>query len=384
MSHIRTSKGDLSYQSEILYSGKEHIDRDKTINGLKVLQQNLDKTGIGWGPAFGTLIGIVRDNGFLPWAPSLTLFVLKEDEERFKDSIWALLDEGFALVRYERRGLYTLKREGQYFDFYMFRKVSYDLRSSGGRSFVFERFLRETVKWDFEGIPLDVPQDLDEYLSFQYGKWTNPEQTVFYDKNWLVLIMFKISTFLKNALPYKLYYRIMLREHKKGYQEFLELCIKNNIPAPKNVELSYLKTRKHRKVLTVGVYDLIHKGHVELFRRAKGLGDHLIVAVQDGDYILKYKPQANVLNSTEDRMYMVKSIRYVDEVVTYQDVDRFVEQADFDVFVSGPDQVHSGFQRAIKWCEENGKEFIILARTDGVSSSQLKEQISKKTKRENR
>ncbi len=69
--------------------------------------------------------------------------------------------------------------------------------------------------------------------------------------------------------------------------------------------------------MTVGVFDLLHKGHVELFRRAKELGDHLIVAVQDGDFIHKYKPTALIYNSTADRMYMVKSIRYVDEVITY-------------------------------------------------------------------
>ena len=133
-------------------------------------------------------------------------------------------------------------------------------------------------------------------------------------------------------------------------------------------------------MLTVGVYDLLHKGHIELYRRAKGLGDYLIVAAQDGDFILKYKPTAKVLNSTEDRKYMIKSIRYVDEVITYTDVDKIVQEVDFDVFVTGPDQCHSGFQRAIQWCEEHGKEHIVLARTDGISSSELKAKIAEKTK----
>ena len=42
-----------------------------------------------------------------------------------------------------------------------------------------------------------------------------------------------------------------------------------------------------KKVLTVGVYDLLHVGHVELFRKAKSLGDYLIVAVQDSDVVKK-------------------------------------------------------------------------------------------------
>ena len=126
---------------------------------------------------------------------------------------------------------------------------------------------------------------------------------------------------------------------------------------------------------TVGVYDRLHKGHIELYRRAKGLGDYLIVAVQDGEYILKYKPNAIVLNSTEDRKYMIKSIRSVDEVITYKDVDKIVKEVEFDVFVTGPDQCHVGFQKAISWCEENGKEHIVLGRTDGISSSELKKKI---------
>lgn len=127
-----------------------------------------------------------------------------------------------------------------------------------------------------------------------------------------------------------------------------------------------------KKILTVGVYDYLHIGHVNLFRRAKELGDYLIVAVQDSDFILKYKPNTKILYNTDERMYMVRSIRYVDEVVVYTDVDRIVKEVDFDVFATGPDQVHEGFQRAMQWCKDNGKETIVLPRTEGISSSQLK------------
>lgn len=127
-----------------------------------------------------------------------------------------------------------------------------------------------------------------------------------------------------------------------------------------------------KKILTVGVYDYLHIGHVNLFRRAKELGDYLIVAVQDSTCILKYKPNTKILYNTDERMYMVRSIRYVDEVVVYTDVDSIVKEVDFDVFVTGPDQIHEGFQRAMQWCRDNGKETVVLPRTEGISSSQLK------------
>ncbi|MBS4766345.1 adenylyltransferase/cytidyltransferase family protein [Alistipes sp. kh20] len=127
-----------------------------------------------------------------------------------------------------------------------------------------------------------------------------------------------------------------------------------------------------KKIFTVGVYDLLHAGHVLLFKRAKQLGDELIVAVQDSDFILKYKPGTKIINSTEERMFMVDSVRYVDRVVSYQDVDSIITAIDFDVFVKGPDQTHQGFQKATQWCLDHHKAVVVLPRTDGVSSTILR------------
>lgn len=128
-----------------------------------------------------------------------------------------------------------------------------------------------------------------------------------------------------------------------------------------------------KKVLTFGVYDMLHIGHILLFKHAKEHGDKLIVAVQDGDYIQKYKPGTKMVYSTEERMYMVSTIKYVDEVVVYKDVDKDIQNIDFNVFAKGPDQIHAGFQRAVAWCKENGKEVVVIPRTEGISSTMLRE-----------
>ena len=130
-----------------------------------------------------------------------------------------------------------------------------------------------------------------------------------------------------------------------------------------------------KTILTAGVFDLLHFGHVELFRRAKALGDRLVVAVQEDRSILKYKPEAKTVYSTEERRYLVAAIRYVDEAITYDDVDRLVQETGFDVFVMGGDQTHAGFQRAETWCREHGKETVRLARTEGISTSALKQSL---------
>jgi glycerol-3-phosphate cytidylyltransferase len=130
-----------------------------------------------------------------------------------------------------------------------------------------------------------------------------------------------------------------------------------------------------KTVLTFGVYDMMHIGHILLFKRAKERGDRLVVAVQADDSILKYKPEAHTVYPEDERCYMVAAIRYVDEVVIYHDVDRLVEEADFDLFVMGGDQNHAGFRRAADWCHAHGKETAVLSRTEGISTSGLKAAI---------
>lgn len=381
MAHIKTSKGFLDYDSHLLYFGNKVMDKEIMLDNLKVLSIYLDKIGINWGPAFGSLIGIVRNDDFQSWKPLFDIYILKEDEERFKDVLWLLIEEGFKLVRYERRGYYYLERRGEYIKVYVLIKISPDVRHTAGAFYIHDKYLQNTVKWDFKGIEMNVPTEVDEYLTFNYGEdWITPKQTIVYSTSKLLCYWHWIKVLLQDYLPDSLYYYWLLSHKKNDFKRFKEKCEKAGIPLPKNVQLASMKPRKYKKVMTVGVYDLIHKGHIELYRRAKGLGDYLIVAAQDGDFILKYKPTAKVLNSTEDRKYMIKSIRYVDEVITYTDVDKIVQEVDFDVFVTGPDQCHAGFQRAIQWCEEHGKEHIILGRTDGVSSSELKAKIAEKTK----
>ena len=132
-----------------------------------------------------------------------------------------------------------------------------------------------------------------------------------------------------------------------------------------------------KRILTFGVYDMLHIGHILLFKHAKDLFPdedcELIVAVQEEDYILKYKPGTKLVYSTEERQFMVSAVRWVDKVVTYRDVDVDIQNIDFDVFAKGPDQQHPGFLRAMEWCKITGKEVITIPRTEGISSSFLRE-----------
>lgn len=130
-----------------------------------------------------------------------------------------------------------------------------------------------------------------------------------------------------------------------------------------------------KKVITFGVFDYFHLGHLRLFQNAKRLGDYLIVAVQDDAYIKKFKPDAVTLYTTEERIELVRALRIVDEVVVYRDVSEDIRKIDFDVFAIGEDQRHAGFQRAVAYCEQAGKSVVRMKRTEGIASSEIKNHI---------
>lgn len=127
-------------------------------------------------------------------------------------------------------------------------------------------------------------------------------------------------------------------------------------------------------MVTFGVFDMLHIGHIRLFQHIKEMvGDCcLIVAVQEESVIKKYKPETDVFYTDEERQYMVESIRYVDEVTTYRDVDVDISRIDFDIFAKGPDQNHTGFLRAVEWCRCHDKEVIEIPRTEGISTTMIK------------
>ena len=127
------------------------------------------------------------------------------------------------------------------------------------------------------------------------------------------------------------------------------------------------------KILTFGVFDYFHLGHLRLFKQCKQYADYLVVAVQDGDFILKYKPDAQILYSTDERVEILEAVTYVDEVVVYDVVNtETLKKIDFDILALGEDHRGLRFDEVKKWCMENNKEIVRLKRTSGISSSEIK------------
>lgn len=132
-------------------------------------------------------------------------------------------------------------------------------------------------------------------------------------------------------------------------------------------------------VYVIGVFDLFHRGHIELLRRSRLLGDRLIVAVNSDNLVAAYKRQP--IYSEIDRLELVKSCRYVDEAFIIDDYDNkhILTTKKIKVVVHGDDWEYHSYLKQIRVTEdfllENGIEIKLLPYTQGVSTSEILKKI---------
>jgi glycerol-3-phosphate cytidylyltransferase len=136
------------------------------------------------------------------------------------------------------------------------------------------------------------------------------------------------------------------------------------------------KGAEMKKVITYGTYDLLHVGHINLLRRAKELGDYLIVVVSSDEFnAIKNK---KAYYSFEDRKKILEAIKYVDEVLpeyTWEQKIDDVVNNNVDVFVMGDDW-KGKFDFLKDYCE-----VVYLPRTEGISTTKIKEDLNLKGKK---
>ena len=94
------------------------------------------------------------------------------------------------------------------------------------------------------------------------------------------------------------------------------------------------------KIWTNGCFDVLHRGHIELFRYARSLGDELIVGIDTDKKVRKDKGKNRPINNLHDRMFMLQSIRYVDKVIPFDsttELERTLKWLHPSVMVIGAD-----------------------------------------------
>lgn len=128
-----------------------------------------------------------------------------------------------------------------------------------------------------------------------------------------------------------------------------------------------------KRVITYGTFDLLHYGHINLLRRARELGDYLIVALSTDEFNWNSK-QKKCYFAYEKRKQLLEAVRYVDLVIPEENWEQKIDDVKLykaDVFVMGDDW-KGKFDFLKDYCE-----VVYLPRTPEISSSQIKEELKK-------
>ena len=123
------------------------------------------------------------------------------------------------------------------------------------------------------------------------------------------------------------------------------------------------------KVWTNGCFDILHRGHIELFRYAHSLGDELIVGVDSDEKVKNDKSDDRPINSLQDRMFMLQSIKYIDKVIPFdstKELDDTLKWYKPDIMVIGSD-----WKGKTVVGEQYAKELKFFNRIPGYSTTKI-------------
>ena len=127
-----------------------------------------------------------------------------------------------------------------------------------------------------------------------------------------------------------------------------------------------------KRVITYGTFDLLHYGHINLLKRAKALGDYLVVALSTDEFNWNQK-QKKCYFTYEERKKLLESIRYVDLVIPEESWDQKktdVNLYHIDTFVMGND-----WEGKFDFLKDEGVEVVYLPRTAEISTTKIKEDL---------
>ena len=127
-----------------------------------------------------------------------------------------------------------------------------------------------------------------------------------------------------------------------------------------------------KRVITYGTFDLLHYGHINLLKRAKAMGDYLIVALSTDEFNWTQKHKRAYFGF-EERKQLLEAIRYVDLVIPEESWEQKITDIHsyhIDTFVIGDD-----WKGKFDFLEEEGCEVVYLERTPEISTTQIKKDL---------
>lgn len=205
-------------------------------------------------------------------------------------------------------------------------------------------FFSDGTKMEFEGRTVCVPKKFDAYLTQLYGDYMQlpPENK-------------RISHHDCKAIDFH-----------TPYTQYVEIGRFKNIK----------ETKGMKRVITYGTFDLLHYGHINLLKRAKALGDYLVVVLSSDEFNWNEKHKKCYF-TYEQRKEMLESIRYVDLVIPetcWEQKKTDVHEYHIDTFVMGND-----WKGKFDFLKDEGVEVVYLSRTPEISTTQIKNDLNRQT-----
>lgn len=218
---INTPKGVYEYKYQIVYEGIKILDPVIAEENLLLFNKVALKNELHYGMVYGTLLGAIREHDFIAHDEDIDLFILKEDLEQFKSILFELRDNGFEVIRYDRRdGLCSIMRKGEYIDIYIFSKLLPGVRETLGDP-IPEKYVTELTPIQFKGIDILAAVDAEEAMLFNYGgDWNIPIVTKPYTMSWIRKCRIKLEWWIYYLMPDMLFNPIMQYRSRKKMKRF--------------------------------------------------------------------------------------------------------------------------------------------------------------------
>ena len=219
MKKVILSNGrEYKYKPIPLYLGRKKINISIAKKNLSDFYQILKSNNIKFLLFYGTLLGAIRENGFISHDEDIDVILSINEFQDFKDLLYLLRENGFELARLDERGFASIIRNNEYIDLYFFSEYNEDFLSCCGE-FVEKNVFDNPRTYNLYGVDYPIPQEYEHVLRLYYGRdWNIPkEYTQHYIKQLISIFNQKIKSILPRSIV-RLYYN---NKERKLYSKFI-------------------------------------------------------------------------------------------------------------------------------------------------------------------
>ena len=148
---INTPQGPYKYTLHIVYEGIKVMDKKIAKENLLLFNKLAKKNNLKFELYYGTLLGAIREHDFIAHDEDIDLVILKEHINQFKAMLFELRDNGFEVIRFDRRqGLCSIMRKGEYIDLYFHNEIYPEVYAMMGEPTP-SKYLIEQKEYSFLG-----------------------------------------------------------------------------------------------------------------------------------------------------------------------------------------------------------------------------------------